>query len=131
MTPQRRGFHMNWRIFLNFWSVCTFLVIIYDFVLDNAIHDVLIPLLAIYTAALALYSAEKEFERWHHLYSKTHPGEMYVLFWTVLIVSLFILDIIFKKAYEMPSEIVATYIVVLGILTITKRSKNIFLSKRM
>lgn len=88
------------------------------------------PVSSIYMAVLAIYSAQKEFERWHDTNVGRHPGEFYVFFWTILVVGLFILQIFYSDIYKMPSEIYTTYIVVIGVLAITKRSKANYLSKK-
>lgn len=79
---------------------------------------------AIYIAVLAVYTAEKEFERWSNYHVGRHPGELYVLAWTIIIVILLVLQYLHTGEYKLPSEVFSTYIVVLGILAITKKSKS-------
>jgi uncharacterized membrane protein len=114
-----------WRYFANFWSVVLFGFFIADFVSIGGYEYFLGPLSAIYVAVLGIFSTQKEFERWHSYYDGRHPGEMYVYAWTLLMVSVFLLDAIYQMHYQIPQEIIATYIVVLGILAITKKSKEI------
>ena len=119
-----------WRHLTNFWTFVFYVVIIIDFVKRNALAEFLGPLSAIYIASLAIYSAQKEFERWHDHNIGIHPGEMYVFIWTSLIVTLFILEIVYKDAYKMPNEVFTSYIVVIGVLAITKRSKKRYRLKK-
>ena len=113
-----------WRYLVNFWSVVLYFTIVADFLMHNGLSEFLGPISAIYIAVLAIYSVQKEFERWHDYNIGRHPGEVYVFFWTVLIIILLILEVIYSGHYKLPSEIVTTYIVVVGVLAITKRSKK-------
>ena len=120
-----------WRFILNGWSIVLFGVIVWDFVTNNGLHDIVGPIAAIYTAILAIFSAEKEFGRWYESVSGRHFGEVYVVVWTLLLLGIFGVDAIFQRSYEMPSEIISTFIAVLGILAITNRSKKLFKRKRL
>ncbi len=127
-TNNKGGISLNWRHFTNLWTIFVYIILLWDFFLDNSLADVVSPVLAIYTAILALFSAEKEFERWYEFHNGRHVGERYVLFWTILIVFMLVVDAIFQKSYKMEPEIIATYIVVIGILAITKKSKKLYTS---
>jgi hypothetical protein len=119
-----------WRYGVNLWSFVLFTLIIVDFVHNNRFQDIVGPVAAIYTATLAIYSTEKEFERWREFYDGRHPGEIYVFLWTIIIAGILFTDFALGKPYRMPSEIISTYIVVLGILAITKKSKSLHHTKR-
>ena len=112
-----------------FWSVFLFVLIISDFVANNRYTDIVSPVAAIYVIVLSIYSADKEFERWHALYRGRHPGEVYIGLWTILIVGILTADFFLEKSYKIRPEIVATYIVVLGILAITRKSKSLYQEK--
>ncbi|MBX4189117.1 hypothetical protein KW785_00810, partial [Candidatus Parcubacteria bacterium] len=88
-----------WRYLLNFWTIVLFAFIIADFIKDNALAAILSPLAVIYAGLLAIYSAEKEFERWHFYHLGRHPGEIYVIVWTVLIVGLFVAEFVLRSSY--------------------------------
>ncbi len=99
--------------------------------LDKGISEsALGPISAVYVGALVVYSAEKEFERWAEYYNGRHPGEVYVIAWTVLMVFLSIASVTFYKEYKIPSEIISSYIAVLSILAITKKSKSFYREKK-
>ena len=123
---RKRTSYSIWRILLNFWTLVTFAFVIADFIKVGALGELLGPVLLVYTAILAVYSAEKEFERWHFYFMKPHPGEIYVFLWTALILGLTIAKFWLKSDYTMDHEIIATYIVVLGVLAITRKSRNMF-----
>ncbi len=118
-----------WRYLANFWTVVFYIFIIIDFIKNNALDKFLGPLAAIYIATLAIYAGEKEFERWHELYKGRHPGEVFIILWTILMTGLFAADFIMQKHYKMPGEITAVYIAVLGVLAITRKSKSFFAKK--
>lgn len=113
-----------WRYLVNFWALVLYVAIIADFFQRNGLSEFLGPISAIYIAALAIYSAQKEFERWHDYNIGRHPGEVYVFIWTLLIILLLVLEIIYHGSYKLPNEVFTTYIVVIGVLAITKRSKK-------
>ena len=100
-----------------------YVFIIVDFFLRNSLVEFLGPICAIYIALLAVYTTQKEFERWHDENIGKHPGEIYVIVWTALIIVLIILEIIYHESYTLPSEAFSTYLVIMGILAITRRSK--------
>ena len=119
-----RVFNINiWRYLVNFWTFVIYVFIIVDFFLRNSLVEFLGPICAIYIALLAVYTTQKEFERWHDENIGKHPGEIYVVVWTALIIVLIILEIIYHESYTLPSEAFSTYLVIMGILAITRRSK--------
>jgi uncharacterized membrane protein YhaH (DUF805 family) len=117
-----------WRRLTSFWTVIFFIVIVWDYVVNNALdhQNVILIVSVLYGAALAIYSAEKEFKRWHDIHETIHPGELYVILWTVLVFGLLAVNIFLDKPYELPAEVRATYVVVVGILALTKESKNLY-----
>jgi uncharacterized membrane protein YhaH (DUF805 family) len=116
-----------WRHLTNFWTIVFFIAIVYDFITDNALdHDIILIISVLYGSALAIYSAEKEFKRWHDSHKTLHPGELYVILWTLLVFGLLIVNIFLEKHYEIPAEVRATYVVVIGILALTKESKHLY-----
>lgn len=117
-----------WRKLTTFWTIVFFAAIIYDFITHNSLEssNLLLPIAVIYDAVLAIYSAEKEFKRWHDSHSNIHPGELFVILWTILIFSLLILAAIFHQSYHVPAEVSSSYVVVVGILAITKESKYFY-----
>lgn len=125
----KKNFHF-WQYLTNFWSFVFFTAVIFDFLTNNGLHDILDTLAFIYIGILAVYSGHKEFERWHHQHESQHPGEMFVIFWTAMIIVLVLLDAILKKPYHLPSSVISAYIAVLSILAITERSKKMYHHKR-
>lgn len=116
-----------WRYLIDFWTFVFFLFIVLDFCSNNGYRELLNILSVVYISALALYSSNKEFERWYDKYESKHPGEIFVIVWSILIFALFSLSFIFKGAYQIPTSVISSYIAVLTILAVTKKSKEIYL----
>lgn len=115
-----------WRRLLVFWSVVAYAVIIYDFLKPEAVQYILGPVLALYTVVLAIYAGTKEFERWHDFHASRHPGEIFVILWTVIVFGVMLAGLVFDKPYRLSSQIISTYIAVVGILAITRKSKSLY-----
>lgn len=114
----------------NLWTLLLFIIILEDFLLGGTLERLIAPAAAIYIGLLTLYSTQKEFERWYSYHDGKHPGELYVICWTVVVVSLLVASYFVHNKYQMNQEIFSTYIVVLGILAITKKSKSVFQKRR-
>ncbi len=114
-----------WQYLANFWSVMFFLLIIWDFINDNFITEALEVFGFIYIGVLAVYVGNKEFERWYDRHKAQHPGELFVIAWTALILIIVGLQLILQKNYELPSSVISSYIAVLTILAVTEKSKSL------
>lgn len=115
-----------WRYLINIWSILFFAVIVWDFVSNNAYQEMLNVMSTIYIGALAVYVSNKEFERWYHRHRGQHPGEMFVVFWTILTLFLIVVDFIPVYQYNLPGSVISSYIAVLTILAVTRKSKQIY-----
>ncbi len=119
------------RTLANAWTILFFGFLVWNFFSLNSYDYLVAPFSAIYTAVLGMYVGTKEFERWHAMYDgKRHPGELFVFFWTVLMI--FFVSASFKLGaeYAIPSEIVAVYIMVLSVFMLTERSKKLYANKK-
>lgn len=114
-----------WRYMTNIWCFVSYGTIIYDFLYDHALGELLPSVLVVYVALLTIFVGLKEFERWHEIRQGRHPGELFVFGWTSLIIALVVAKIIMHKAYEIPGEVLATYIAVLSIMAVTQKSKSL------
>jgi len=119
-----------WRKLINVWSIVFFIAIITDFLKGNAYEEVLNAMATIYISVLAIYVSNKEFERWYDKHEENHPGEIFVVIWSVLIFILFLLDFVCGVAYKLPNSVVSAYIAVLTILVITHKSKTLYKLKK-
>src|SRR5258708_5026655 len=98
----RIGSFRSRRHIVNFWTLIFFAAIVYDFFHDNVLskNEILIAIAGVYAAMLAIYSAEKEFRRWHHAHKSIHPGELYSILWTILILFLIIGAVFYNADYH-------------------------------
>lgn len=131
LFSERVGNFKFWFTVVNFWTFIFFGAIVYDFMTNNLLaeQEIILAVAGIYCAALAIYSAEKEFRRWHHMHSSIHPGEAYAIIWTVFIVGLIVAQAFLHHEYRMPPEVSASYIAVISILALTRESKNLYKKK--
>ncbi len=114
----------------NFWTLLLYGLIIADVFYTGALTDLLAPVTAIYLALLAAYTGDKEFERWSKLHRGDKSGEIFIFVWSMLMLGLFIADIYFGPAYKIPEEVSSSYIAVLGIFAITRRSKIAYIETK-
>ncbi|MFA5184714.1 MAG: hypothetical protein WC456_04300 [Patescibacteria group bacterium] len=115
-----------WRRLINVWSIVFFFVIIYNFFVPRAGEGVLDVISVIYIGALAIYVSNKEFERWYHQHDRQHPGEIFVIIWSILVIILIVVDVFSQGYYRIPGSVVSAYIAVLTILAITRKSKQAY-----
>lgn len=118
-----------WRYLMNFWTVIFLLFIVFDFSNQNGYSGLLNILAAVYISVLAIYVGNKEFERWYNRHQGQHPGELFVVIWTVIVLGLLVGDILLGDSYVVPGAVVSSYIAVLTILAITRKSKQLYRSK--
>ncbi|MCF7820210.1 MAG: hypothetical protein K9M44_01930 [Candidatus Pacebacteria bacterium] len=115
-----------WYQIVNFWTLFFMAIIVVDLFSSNKQSSLVSALAIIYIGVLAIYVGNKEFERWYHLHQGRHPGEMYVILWTVLIASLLACDLIMQTNYSLPGAVISAYLTVLTLLVITNKSKNLY-----
>lgn len=115
-----------WRAITNLWTFLTLAFIILDFFSYHQYSDSTSLISTIYITVLGIYASSKEFDRWRHQYqSKSYLGELSAVLWTVVIVILLIISLVNKK-YLLNVETATTYVIVLGILIITNKSKSLY-----
>lgn len=109
----------------NLWCLMAYFVILYDFFYEHALGGILPSVLVIYVAILVIYVGLKEFERWYEIQSGRHPGELFVIGWTIVMLVLVIGKIFLHKQTPIPEEAISTYIAVLSIMAISQKSKRL------
>lgn len=114
-----------WRILTNFWTVVFILFLIADFFAVNQFNYLIAPFSVVYVGILGLYAGTKEFDRWYESHEGRHPGEWFVLAWTIVIFGLIGASFILGGAYKISSEAVADYIMVLSVFALTQKSKRL------
>lgn len=101
--------------------------LIFDFIFEGKFSYLVAAFSVIYASILSVFAGTKEFRRWQNAYqSKNHPGEIFVFVWTLVLVFLLLAPWIFKKNYQISSEVVSVYIMVLTIFALTQGSKKIY-----
>ena len=119
-----------WRYLINFWSIFFFMAIIIDLHQGNGLVGLLGITAAIYVGVLAIYVGDKEFERWYDKHSEKHPGEIFVIIWTLIILLLLACSLVLGDYYQIPNSVVSSYIAVLTILVVTNKSKQMYRIRR-
>ncbi|TSC60555.1 MAG: hypothetical protein LiPW15_433 [Parcubacteria group bacterium LiPW_15] len=113
-----------WRVLTNIWTYVFLMFICANFFLHNRFERLIGPMSIIYIGILGLYVGTKEFDRWYDMHAEDrHPGELFVAAWTVIILILMGFTFILGDAYEVSSEAVAAYIMVLSVFALTQKSK--------
>jgi hypothetical protein len=119
-----------WRIVANFWTVVFIGLIIINFFSTDR-YDLLIgPFSILYAGVLTIYVGTKEFDRWYREHESRHPGEIFVIVWTILILGLFAGSIFLEGEYRISSDIIAVYIAVMTLFAFTQKSKNLHKTKK-
>ena len=119
-----------WRYLVYFWNIFLYIVIILDFISVNHYQKLLELTAVIYMAMLSIYAGTKEFERWFSHYTAHHPGEVFVISWTILLVILLILPNVISTDYHLPEIVIYCYISVLTILALTRRSRALYYKRK-
>ncbi len=115
-----------WYYLVSFWTFVCLGAIVLDFLYRGQFSRWLPTLLVVYISVLTLYAGIKEFERWYDVYDGRHPGEVFVFLWTVVVAGVVIANLVLKRDYKLPEEVISTYIAVLGIMAITQKSKRLY-----
>jgi hypothetical protein len=113
------------RIFLNLWTFFVLPFVVLNFFYHDRFEHLAVPTAVLYTGLLALYVGTKEFERWYEMHHERHPGERFVILWTVVIGTLFLISMVLGPEYAIHSDLVATYIAVLTLYAFTHKSKEL------
>ena len=120
-----------WRYLTNIWTVAFVVLVISDFFTFGKYGHLLTPFSIIYGSILSIFVGTKEFDRWYNVYrSKRHPGEIFVIIWSILLLGLFIISWFWGKSYQISSDVISVYIMVLTVFAITQGSKRLHKKRR-
>lgn len=114
-----------WRIISTAWTLVFMFFLIVNFFALDKYEGLTAPLSAVYAGILTLYVGTKEFDRWYDFHDGTHPGELFVLGWTLLMLFLGAATFFSDKQYHIAPEVAANYILVLSIFALTQKSKQL------
>lgn len=112
------------RVFVNTWTFIVLPFVILNFALSGQLDFLVVPTAVLYTGLLALYVGTKEFDRWYKVHRGRHPGEWFVITWTVVMIGLFGASIFLGPEHTIHSDLVAIYVAVLSLYAFTKKSKE-------
>ena len=112
------------RVFVNTWTFIVLPFVVLNFALQDRLSFLVVPTAVLYTGLLALYVGTKEFDRWYKAHRGRHPGEWFVITWTVVMIGLFGASIFLGPAHTIHSDLVAIYVAVLSLYAFTKKSKE-------
>jgi hypothetical protein len=118
-----------WRFLTNLWTVVLLLFLVVNFATQRQYAFIGISFSIIYTAILGLYVGTKEFDRWYEFHDGRHPGEIFIMLWTAVIVGMLGANLFLGEKYQMPQEAVADYIMVLSVFALTQKSKKLHVKK--
>jgi len=119
-----------WRILTNIWTAVFIGFLLLDFFLENHFEYLVMPFSIIYISVLGLYTGTKEFNRWYEMHEGRHPGELFIILWTAVIFFLLAASFFLGKDYEISTEVLADYIMVLSVFALTQNSKRLYRRKK-
>lgn len=119
-----------WRILTYLWTIFFMVFVLVNFFNHNSYEVLVIPFSVVYTGILSVYVGTKEFDRWYDLHIGRHPGEWFIIAWSILIFLLLGLSIWDRENYHLSTDIAAVYITVLSIFALTQKSKQLYRKKK-
>ena len=119
-----------WRVLTNIWTVIFIAFLIFDFFQFNKFEYLTAPFSFIYIGVLGLYAGTKEFDRWYEMHEGRHPGEIFIIFWTIVIFGLLGVSFFMDGGYKVSSEALADYIMVFSVFALTQKSKRLYEKKK-
>ncbi len=114
-----------WRIISTIWTIAFMIFLTANFFAMDKYDGLNAPLSAVYAGILTLYVTTKEFDRWYDFHDGRHPGEIFVIGWTILMFALSTIAFFSVKQYHIAPEVTANYILVLSIFALTQKSKQL------
>ena len=86
-----------WRWLTNLWTLAFAAFVIGNFFAKGGYDFLMAPFSVIYVGVLGLYVGTKEFDRWYDFHESRHPGEWFVIGWTVMVATLISLSLILVR----------------------------------
>lgn len=115
-----------WKVLSDFWGVVTAIFFLLTFLGKYDLSHILTDITIIYLSILSIFTGLKEYRRWKSKkYLSQYHGEIFIISWTLLILVFILMSAIDKNQYKLSAEFTATYLSVLGIFAISRKSKNL------
>ena len=113
-----------WRGLSNFWGIITAIFFIISFWGIMDLSSALKSLTIIYISVLSIYTGVKEINRWKSKnFISKYNGEIYIAIWTLMMIMFIFLNAYNPTRFHLTGEFTATYLSILGIFAISKKSK--------
>ncbi len=122
--PKKYYHLLFWRFLTYTWAFLAAIFFVLDFFkIINCSHS-LETIAILYISILSIFTSIKELHRWKSKkFFSQYKGEIFVLFYTLLIIVFIVLDIIYPNKYSIREEFITTYLAILGIFAISYNSK--------
>ncbi|MBT4209400.1 MAG: hypothetical protein HOE19_00555 [Candidatus Komeilibacteria bacterium] len=115
-----------WKVLSDLWGIITAIFFLLTFFRYYDLSHVLADASIIYLSILSIFTGLKEFNRWKNKkFLSRYYGEIFVIAWTLIILIFVLMTAIDKNQYTLATEFKATYISVLGIFAISRKSKSL------
>jgi hypothetical protein len=115
-----------WKVLSDVWGIITAIFFLLTFFGYYNLSHVLADTSIIYLSILSIFTGLKEFNRWKNKqFLSRYYGEIFVISWTLIILIFVLMTAIDKNQYTLATEFKATYISVLGIFAISRKSKSL------
>ena len=115
-----------WKILSDFWGIVTTIFFLLTFFGYYDLSHLLTDIAIIYLSILSIFTGLKEFNRWKSKkYLSRYHGEIFIASWTLMMLVFIIMAAADKNNYKLSTEFTATYLSVLGIFAISRKSKNL------
>ena len=127
MLGNKKGKEIQlWKILTNFWGILAGLAYLLTFFGIFDVGASLSSISVIYISILSIFAGVKEISRWRNKdFASRYHGEIFIIAWTILIVIFLVLAAMFPDKYNMAGQFTATYLSVIGIFAISRKSKNL------
>lgn len=119
-----------WRNLAGFWAIITMLLFAIEFFYLKKSDTMANLASIIYVTILGIYAGTKEFYRWSQEdYSSAHWGEFFVFYWTAMMLATIVFAL--WQNVKLPEGLVATYIAIVSIYALTRRSKHLYYKRKI
>lgn len=115
-----------WKFLTNLWAILTIIFFSATFFKLFDLTASLANISIIYVSLLSLFVGIKEVSRWRdHQFSSHYHGEIFIWLWTILMIVFITLQAIRPEKYIFNNDFIATYISIVAIFAISRKSKNL------
>jgi len=115
-----------WKLLSDFWGIVAAIVFLLTFFDYYDLSHILTDITIIYLSILSIFTGLKEYNRWKNKkFLSRYHGEIFIISWTLLMLIFILMAGADKTKYNLSGEFTATYLSVLGIFAISRKSKSL------